>query len=155
MDSPTPTPLRVLHLNSMLTGGGTDDQCLKLAAGLHQLGQKVFIAGPEGREISKAIHAAEVPLLDTGKARGLQFTLAAARLIRREDIQIVHGHHGRDLWPTILAARLSGRNPKIVLTRHMAKSPSSWFSRQFLVGPMRCHHRRLGIRGPSHARRRL
>lgn len=118
----------------MLTGGGTDDQCLKLAAALHRLGQKVFIAGPDGREVSKAIHAAHVPLLDTGKAKGLQFTLAVARLIRRENIQIVHGHHGRDLWPTILAARLSGRRPKIVLTRHMAKSPSSWFSRQFLLG---------------------
>jgi glycosyltransferase involved in cell wall biosynthesis len=37
------------------------------------------------------------------------------------------------LWPTILAARLSGRRPKIVLTRHLAKSPSSWFSRRFLL----------------------
>jgi hypothetical protein len=46
-------------------------------------------------------------------------------LIRREHIQIVHGHHGRDIWPTVLATRLSGRRPKIVLTRHLAKSPSS------------------------------
>ena len=23
-------PLRILHLNSLLTGGGTDDQCVKL-----------------------------------------------------------------------------------------------------------------------------
>ena len=57
----------------------------------------------------------------------------AARLIRSEDIQIVHAHHGRDIWPAILAARLSGRRPKIVISRHMAKSPSSWFSRRFLL----------------------
>jgi glycosyltransferase involved in cell wall biosynthesis len=58
---------------------------------------------------------------------------AVARFIRRERIQIIHGHHGNDLWPTILAARLSGLRPKVVLTRHMAKSPSSWFSRRFLL----------------------
>jgi glycosyltransferase involved in cell wall biosynthesis len=58
----------------------------------------------------------------------------AAKLIRRGRFQIVHGHHGRDLWPTILASRLSGVRPKVVLTRHLAKSPSSWFSRRFLLG---------------------
>ena len=30
--APHSKPLRVLHLNSLLTGGGTDDQCVKLAA---------------------------------------------------------------------------------------------------------------------------
>jgi glycosyltransferase involved in cell wall biosynthesis len=64
----------------------------------------------------------------------LRFILAAARIIRTQQIQIVHGHHGRDIWPTILAARLSGVRPKVVLTRHLAKSPSSWPSRRFLLG---------------------
>jgi hypothetical protein len=31
-------PLRILQLDSMLLGGGTDDQCVQLAAGLHRLG---------------------------------------------------------------------------------------------------------------------
>src|SRR5262249_13306213 len=61
------------------------------------------------------------------------FILSASRLIRRERVQIVHSHHGRDIWPTVLAARLSGVRPKVVLTRHLAKSPSSWFSRRFLL----------------------
>jgi glycosyltransferase involved in cell wall biosynthesis len=64
----------------------------------------------------------------------LRFIFTVARIIRRLNIQIVHGHHGRDLWPTVLAARLSGRRPALVLTRHLAKSPSSWFSRRFLLG---------------------
>jgi glycosyltransferase involved in cell wall biosynthesis len=59
--------------------------------------------------------------------------LRAARLIRREKIQIVHAHHGRDYWPAILAAKLSGARPKIVLTRHLAKSPASPASRHFLL----------------------
>ena len=136
MNLPFPSPpLRILQLNSLLTGGGTDDQCLKLAAGLGRLGQEVWIAGPTGRELSTTAGRCGVPFHPTPREGPLKlaFILAAARLIRSHRIQIVHGHHGRDLWPTILAARLSGVRPRVVLTRHLAKSPSSWFSRRFLL----------------------
>ena len=131
--------LRVLHLNSMLTGGGTDDQCVKLAAGLHQLEQQAWIAGPEGREFSKTIRELGVPYHVTPPEglMKLRFIKSAAALVRRERIQIVHGHHGRDLWPTVLAAKLSGVRPKIIVTRHLAKSPGSWISRRFLLN--RCN----------------
>lgn len=127
--------LRILHLNSRLTGGGTDDQCVKLAAGLRGLGQSVWIAGPDGREFSRVARELSVPFAPTGKEGPLKlvFVTRVARLIRKERIQVVHGHHGRDLWPAILAARWSGVRPRIVLTRHMAKSPSSWASRHFLL----------------------
>ena len=128
--------LRILHLNSLLTGGGTDDQCVKLAFSLHQLGQDARMAGPDGRDFSKVIRTLGVPFHVTppeGPLK-LRFILRAAKLVRTEKIQIIHGHHGRDIWPTILAAKLSGTRPKIVLTRHMAKSPSSWPSRRLLLG---------------------
>jgi glycosyltransferase involved in cell wall biosynthesis len=132
---PERAPLRILHLNSLLTGGGTDDQCVQLAAGLHRLGQRVMLAGPGGREFSDVISASGVPFFETGnEASKLKFMLRAARLIRREKIQVVHGHHGRDLWPAILAAKMSGAKPRIVLTRHLAKSPASFASRRFLLG---------------------
>jgi glycosyltransferase involved in cell wall biosynthesis len=127
--------MRIVHLNSMLTGGGTDDQCVKLAAGLQRLNQQAWIAGPDGREFSRTIRELEVPYHVTppeGLLK-LRFIRSAAELIRRERIQIVHGHHGRDLWPTVLAAKWSGVRPKIVLTRHLAKSPGSWVSRRFLL----------------------
>ncbi len=129
-------PVRVLHVNSMLTGGGTDDQCVKLVQGLLALGQSVWLAGPAERALGRRARADGMPLSDTGAAGPLKlgFIVRCARLIRRHAIQIIHGHHGRDLWPTILAALLSGRRPRIVLTRHMAKSPSSWPSRRFLLG---------------------
>jgi glycosyltransferase involved in cell wall biosynthesis len=127
-------PLRILQLDSMLTGGGTDDQCIKLSAGLLALGQTVWLAGPDNRPMTAAVREKKIPLIDTRGSRGLGFILRAAKAARRERVQIIHGHHGRDLWPTVLAARLSGQNPKIVLTRHLAKSPSSWMSRNFLLG---------------------
>ena len=127
--------MRILQLNSRLTGGGTDDQCVKLAAGLCSLGQSVCLAGPDGSEFSRVARDLRVPFHATppeGPLK-LRFILSAAHLIRREHIQIVHGHHGRDIWPTLLAARLSGQRPKIVLTRHLAKSPSTWLSRRCLL----------------------
>lgn len=120
----------------MLSGGGTDDQCLKLTGALQALGLDVRLAGPAGRDLAGAIEAAGLRHHVTPPEGPLKWRLilAAARLIRRERIEIVHSHHGRDIWPTILAARLSGRRPRIVLTRHLAKSPSSPFSRRFLLG---------------------
>lgn len=128
-------PLRVLQVNSLLTGGGTDDQCVRLAQGLAALGQSVWLAAPAARELSGLVRDSGVPLLPTPPEGPLKlgFIRAVARYCREFRIQIVHGHHGRDLWPTILAARWSGVRPRVVLTRHLAKSPSSWLSRRYLL----------------------
>jgi glycosyltransferase involved in cell wall biosynthesis len=93
------------------------------------------MAGPAGREFSRIAADLGLPFfpLRAGPLR-LELITGAAKLIRREGIEIVHARHGRDYWPAILAARLSGRHPKIVLSRHLAKSPGSWFSRRFLLG---------------------
>ena len=133
--APNPPPLRIVCLNSALTGGGTDDQCVRQAAQISRLGQRVVIAGPGARSMEPVMAALGAPFFDTGpKFSKGSFILRAARLIRSGRFQIVHGHHGRDYWPAILAARLSGTRPKIVLTRHLAKSPGSWASRHFLLG---------------------
>lgn len=133
---PVPAPaLRVLHLNSRLSGGGTDDRSVRIAHALQQLGLAVWLLGPGGREFSTvarelglAFHAAPVGPLK------LPFILRVARFVRQQRIQILHARHGNDYWPAILAARLSGARPKVVLSRHLAKSPGSWFSRRFLLG---------------------
>src|SRR5581483_762938 len=132
--NPQPPALRIVYLNSLLSGGGTDDQCVKIAGELHRLGQGVVLAGPGGSVFQTTIDQLGLPFVDTGARSKAAFVLRAARVIRREGAQIVHGHHGRDLWPTVLAARLSGVRPKIVLTRHMAKSPGSWAGRNLLLG---------------------
>jgi glycosyltransferase involved in cell wall biosynthesis len=133
------TSPRILQVDSMLSGGGTDDQISKLASVLHGLVPSVWVAGPEGRVFTKIIRDSGVPFHVT-PAEGLAkvgLVAALAHLIRQERIEIVHAHHGRDYWPAVLAARLSGRKPTIVLTRHMAKSPGSLASRHFLLG--QCH----------------
>ncbi len=127
--------LKALHLNTLLRGGGTDDQCVQLCAHLRRLGVDVGLIGPGESEFAAIARKLEVPVHPTppeGPGK-LRFILTAARLIRRERPHVVHGHHGRDIWPTILAVRWSGVRLRVVLTRHLAKSPSSVVSRHFLL----------------------
>jgi len=128
--------MKVLQLNTLLTGGGTDDQCIQLSVGLLRLGVEVSLAGPGDRELSAAVRKGGVPLLDTASEGPikLRYIAQVARLIRRHRCQIVHAHHGRDYWPAILAARLSGARPLLVLSRHLAKSPGSWPGRRWVLG---------------------
>lgn len=128
-------PLRILHLNSMLKGGGTDDRSVRIAHALLRLGHTVWMAGPAGREFSKVIAELGVPFepLRSGPLK-LPLVLGTARFLRRQKVQILHARHGRDYWPAVFAARLSGVRPKVVLSRHLAKSPGSWASRNFLLG---------------------
>ncbi|WP_235276884.1 glycosyltransferase family 4 protein [Methylacidiphilum kamchatkense] len=55
------------------------------------------------------------------------------KIIKSREISILHAHHGRDYWPTIVAGSLAATKPKIVLSRHMAKSPGSWISKHYLL----------------------
>ena len=129
-------PLRILHLNSMLTGGGTDDRSVRIAHKLLERGHEVRMAGPVGREFSAVIQELGLPLdpIPPGGPLKLPLILGVARCLRRHRIQILHARHGRDYWPAVLAARLSGVRPRVVLSRHLAKSPGSWASRRFLLG---------------------
>lgn len=127
--------MKVLHLNTMLRGGGTDDQCVKVVAGLRSLGVDARIMGPGGCEFRSQLHSFQIPQIATPPEGPLKihFMRAAAREIRTGGYAIVHAHHGRDYWPTFLSVALSLRRPKIVFTRHLAKSPRSLPSRFFLL----------------------
>ena len=79
---------RVLHLNSALAGGGTDDQCVQLVQGLHRAGQSVWLAGPIETALSPVIRQIQLPFLPISRLGLLKtsFILQAARWIRRQKI---------------------------------------------------------------------
>ncbi|CAB4244235.1 Glycosyltransferase [Methylacidimicrobium sp. AP8] len=121
----------VLQVDSLLSGGGTDAQAILLAFGLQRSGCPVALAGPPSGALASEVTRRGIRLLPTGRGKA-GLVLSLARWIREGGFSIVHAHHGRDYWPTILAARLAG-GALVLLTRHMAKSPSSWPSRKFLL----------------------
>ena len=127
--------MKVLHLNTLLTGGGTDDQCVKVILALRSLGVDARLMGPEGREFCKQVVASKLPQIISPPEGPLKihFMRAVAREIRHGGYDIVHAHHGRDYWPTFFSVALSLRHPKIIFTRHLAKSPRSLPSRLALL----------------------
>jgi glycosyltransferase involved in cell wall biosynthesis len=118
-------PLRILQVNSRFNGGGVDNQTLDLSAGLLELGDTVTMAvatgsrwEPRARQLGARVetYPARSPLQSAAMRCWIQ-------LIRQHDIEILHAHQGNDYWPAILAARLSGRSPRVVITRHLMTRP--------------------------------
>lgn len=120
--------MKVLHINTMLHGGGTDDQCVKLVAELRKNGVDARVIGPGGRNFESVIRQNNIPHI-VAPANKLSFILAVAKELRHGNYDILHAHHGRDYWLAYLGKLLSFRSLKVVFTRHMAKSPSSLPSR--------------------------
>ncbi|TFE69767.1 glycosyl transferase [Methylacidiphilum sp. Yel] len=123
--------LKVLLINSLLKGGGTDNQCLLLARGLKELGIPVIVACPQRAELSSLIVDYGIETVHWEK--NLSGIIQLSKIITSREISILHAHHGRDYWPTIVAGSLAASKPKIVLSRHMAKSPGSWISKHYLL----------------------
>lgn len=130
---PLARALRILQVNSVLTAGGTDEMSVRTVEILRQLGQKVWMAGPSGSQFQERIGTSGLFSDPAWRSRKLRFAWHVAQCIRETKAQVVHGHHGRDYWPTILACWLSGTRPKIVLSRHLAKRPGAPGSNYFLL----------------------
>lgn len=124
---------RILQVNSLLTGGGTDEQCARTVEVLRGLGQEVRIIGPAGSAFSERLGKSGIYCETSLRQRKGLFALRVARCIREYRPGIIHAHHGRDYWPTIFAGWISGMRPKIVLSRHLAKRPGSVGSRFLLL----------------------
>ncbi|MEO8298537.1 MAG: glycosyltransferase family 4 protein [Burkholderiales bacterium] len=114
-----PSALRVLVVNSVLTGGGVDSHTLSLCQALAQRGLAVSLAMPAGSRwlsAARAIEGLTVVVLD---AKRFLWPFLLAGAVRRTGIQVVHAHHGRDYWVAIAAAWLARTGACAVVTRHL------------------------------------
>ncbi len=113
--------LRILQLSSAQSLGGGERHLADLANGLVDRGHEVFAALRPSSALSEELnrvakeHITTLTLrnsLDAKSAREL------AKLVREEEIQIIHAHMARD-YP--LAAYAVRRNPgaRLILTRHV------------------------------------
>lgn len=112
-------PLRVLIVNSVLTGGGVDSQTLSQCQALLAEGARVTLAiSSRSPWIARAqaIAGLDVQVM---KVPRWQWPFHLAGLIRRTGVQVVHAHHGRDYWVAIMAHWLSLRPVLVVVTRHL------------------------------------
>lgn len=112
--------MKILQISSAQSIGGGERHLADLANGLAARGHELHVALRSGSLLigelaAVGVKVSTMPLrnaLDAPSARQL------ARLVRRQEIQIVHAHLARD-YP--LAAYATRRNPraKLIVTRHV------------------------------------
>lgn len=114
--------LTILHTESSSGWGGQENRTVHEGVGLKRLGDRVIVlCRPEARIKVKAEAAG---LEVRTHALRSSFDIGAVRfvmnLIKKEKVDVVSTHSGKDSLICSVAARLSRRRPVIVRTRHLA-----------------------------------
>jgi len=115
--------LTVLHTESSSGWGGQESRTLNVCLGLRDTyGARVIILCRPGsrlaeRAASCGFEVKTHPLRSSHDISAVRFT---ASLIRAENVDVVNTHSGTDSFVCAIGARLSGRRPLIVRTRHLA-----------------------------------
>jgi glycosyltransferase involved in cell wall biosynthesis len=124
--------IRILQINSAFSRGGVDNATIELVRTLGELGADVTFAVPAGSRLEQKAY--NLPGVTSVSLRGgkVSWIQSLTEIIRSRGIEIVHAHHGRDYWPSIIAARNAGGAARIVTTRHLMTVPS-WATRNFLL----------------------
>lgn len=98
--------------------GGIEQHVKDLAEGFVQLGHKVTVVARDV-ELYKQEYGKICPvhILPIKNAIDLTTIKGLARLIKQNNVDIVHVHTSRDVWLGLFATKLAGKG-KVVLTRH-------------------------------------
>lgn len=114
--------ITVLHTESSKGWGGQENRTLKESVGLKKLGARVLILCQPGSTLIKmaAAEGIEVRTCKMRKHYDLPAIAFIMTLIRREQIDVISTHSGRDSFLAGAAGRMSQRQPVIVRTRHIA-----------------------------------
>ena len=114
--------LTVLHSESSTGWGGQENRTLNEARQMARLGVRVLLLTRPGAELGKRAAAEGFPVHEAAMRSNadLATIVGVARLIQREQVDIVNTHSGRDSFLVGAAGRLAPRRPRIVRTRHLA-----------------------------------
>src|SRR5581483_9594968 len=114
--------MKILHTEASLAWGGQEIRILTEAKGFVQRGHTIVIAAPSDsllftRAREAGFPTAAVSMRKSGYPAAVKTLL---RVIEKHQIDIVHTCSSRDSWLGLFAARLSGRRPRLIRTRHLS-----------------------------------
>ncbi len=118
---PTTAPLNILELCFSHSMGGLELYMVNLSRYLSERGHSVTAVAPADSYIARKIQQNHLPIKTINqKFRYLDFisALRLAKMIKQNQIQIIHVHQSRDLSTAILAKKLA-RRAKVVFTQQM------------------------------------
>lgn len=121
---------KILHIYSSWTAGGAEKLMLSLAAELQKNGTDNIIAAPgdsylyaKAKEMGLKAYAFSIR--GSFAPPGL---IRLWKIIKAENVDILHAHQGKVFWPCIIMKLLSGGKLKVVFHRH-AQLPHAFYSR--------------------------
>jgi glycosyltransferase involved in cell wall biosynthesis len=120
--------LTILHTESSLGWGGQEHRTFKEMVGLAKLGHRLLLACQPGAKFAARAHEAGFEVFEVRMRNSFSVgaVLKLAALIRRQQVDVVNTHSGRDSILAGLAGRLAGR--LVVRTRHLALPITSRFT---------------------------
>ena len=112
----------VLHTESSKGWGGQENRILKESVGLAKYGVRIVVLCQPGSTLEKNARSEgiEVRTCRMSKHYDVAAIASILSLIKREKIDVVSTHSGRDSFLAGIAGRISRRRPVIVRTRHIA-----------------------------------
>lgn len=113
--------MKILHISSAKTFGGGERHFVDLARGLTEKGHEVFAAlrpTNEWQERLDFLPSENILHVSIRNSFGMFSAKRIANFIRKNQIEIVHAHVGRDYIPASVACRIA-KTAKFVLTRHV------------------------------------
>lgn len=120
--------LTIAHTESSLGWGGQEHRTFKEMVGLAKLGHRMMLVCQPGAKFAARAREAGLEVFEVRMRNGVDLAAVArmASLFRRERVDVVNTHSGRDSILGGLAGRLSGR--LVVRTRHLALPLTSRFT---------------------------
>lgn len=131
MNQNNPPPLCVLQIIPSLDAGGAERGCLDIAGAVHSQGGRALVASQGGRMAAElAALGGELIILPAASKNPLVMLVNAlklARIIRTQNVDVVHARSRAPAWSAWIAARLTG--VALVTTFHGLYSAGNVFKR--------------------------
>ncbi len=138
--------LRILHTNFLHQWVGESKRIFNKARELTLRGHRVVLVSPQGADINQRAREIGIPVVDDvyfasgwNPQRELQDFLTLRRVIREEDIQVVHTHGSKDSWAGALAARSLSSRILVIRTRHNIFPVARHFGNRLLYRQLTDH----------------
>jgi len=127
--------ITVLHTESSTGWGGQETRTFHESLGMKKLGVKIVILCQPDSELGKKAKAAGIEVRTCRMKKSYDVTAVSyiLKLIKKENVDIVNMHSGRDSLLAGIAGRLSSKKPAIVRTRHLALPITSKFTYNVLA----------------------
>lgn len=125
--------MKIIHIIPGKVWGGAEQYIIDLGEALRNMGHEVFYISRKAEVVTKRLEGKFA--YKEMNFRMPYDPIAVCQLKKEIDVtgaDVIHIHDVKFVPMTVMAAKLSKKSPKVILTRHIARrSRTNWLSRRF------------------------